>query len=390
MKRLFSLTVFAAFAACTVHAQAVSTTVCDVIKNPASFDGKTVTIKGTVVAGFDQFVLNDGDCGKEVSGIWLEYPAGSKAKAGANVVIELQPAKNFAGKATAANRAPVTLNKDKEFKNFDSALSSSHSNGTMCLGCTKYAVQATITGRLDGVNSASIKRDGGKITGLGGFGNLNAYPARLVIASVAEVTTKEIDYSKPDAAAKAALKAQESPQPGEGPITPSLIDARASAEKLVTSMAAGPITDQMKKDLSMLPKPKELNGVLIQNGTANEVPPSEGAAGAVDSPDGVIYSCTLNRERLPLNAIVVALMHVGQHVADVRAPIAGNEEAPMAILENNAWAITSTLAIFGGDKVVTAPGGYMLWNFTWPQADQVGNMQSALSDFLSKEELLNR
>jgi hypothetical protein len=89
-------------------------------------------------------------------------------------------------------------------------------------------------------------------------------------------------------------------------------------------------------------------------------------------------------------AVTVAMVHVAQHIADVRAPIAGNEQAPMVILENNAWAVTTTLAIFGGEKVVAAPGGYLLWNSAWPQADQVGNMQSALSDFLSKEELLNR
>ena len=116
MKRLLALTAFATLAACGLHAQAVSTTVCDVMKNPASFDGKTVTIKGTVVASFDQFVLNDGDCNKEVSGIWLEYPAGSKAKAGPVVMVELQPAKNFAGTAAASNRAAVTLNKSKANK----------------------------------------------------------------------------------------------------------------------------------------------------------------------------------------------------------------------------------------------------------------------------------
>jgi len=36
-------------------------------------------------------------------------------------------------------------------------------------------------GRLDTVADASIKRDAsGKIVGFGGFGNMNAYPARLV------------------------------------------------------------------------------------------------------------------------------------------------------------------------------------------------------------------
>ena len=390
MKRLFAFTAFAVFAACSLHAQATNTTVCDVMKNPASFNGKTVTIKGTVVAGFDQFVLNDGDCNKEVSGIWLEYPAGSKAKAGAVVVIKLQPAKNFAGTVAPANRAAVTLNKDKEFKTFDSALSSFHSNGNMCLGCVKSTVQATVTGRIDAVQSAVLKREGGKVTGLGGFGNLNAYPVRLVIASVAEVTPKDVDYSKADAAAKAAQKAAESQAGQQAAVgTPSFADARANADKLISTMAASPMTTQMQKDMSMLPKPKEQNGVNILQGTDNEVAP-EGVAGTVDSPDGLIYNCTLNRDKLQNMAVTVALLHVGQHIADVRAPIEGNEQAPLVILENNAWAVTSTLAIFGGEKVVTSSGGYLLWNSAWPEAERVDDMQGGLRDFLAKEEVLNR
>jgi hypothetical protein len=32
-----------------------------------------VTIKGTVVAGFDQFVINDGNFGKEINGSGLPH-----------------------------------------------------------------------------------------------------------------------------------------------------------------------------------------------------------------------------------------------------------------------------------------------------------------------------
>jgi hypothetical protein len=261
----------------------------------------------------------------------------------------------------------------------------------MCLGCVKSAVQATVTGRIDAVQSAVLKREGGKIIGLGGFGNLNAYPARLVIASVAEATPKDVDFSKADAAAKAAQKAAEGQgpqQPGSG--TPSFVDARANAEKLIGTMAAGPMTTQMQKDLSMLPKPKEQTGVNILQGIDNEVSPTEGVAGTVDSPDGLIYNCTLNRDKLQNMAVTVALVHVGQHIADVRAPIEGNEQAPMVILENNAWAVTTTLAIFGGEKVVTSSGGYLLWNTAWPEAERVDSMQTGLRDFLAKEEVLNR
>jgi len=91
---------------CGLHAQAagpgagpVDVNVCDVVKNPASFDGKMVRIKGTVVAGFDEFAIKDAadpNCGYQVNGIWLSYPQGSKAKSGPVAIVTAQPAHNFA------------------------------------------------------------------------------------------------------------------------------------------------------------------------------------------------------------------------------------------------------------------------------------------------------
>jgi hypothetical protein len=395
MKRLFCLAAFVALSACALSAQAVSTTVCDVLKDPSSFDGKTVTIKGTVLAGFDQFVLNDGSCAQDVNGIWLDYPAGSKAKGGPEVMVTLAPAKNFAGTPSAASRTAVTLNKDKNFKQFDSALSSFHTISTMCLGCTRYEVQATVTGRLDGVKSALIQRKDGKITTLGGFGNLNQYPARLVIASVADVSTKEVDFSKADAAAKEIDKQNQSQQQGDqgagsAPVSQSPSESRTALDKLVGQMAANSMTSQIQKDLATLGKPNENNGIVIGYGIPNEAAANEGAAGASDSPDGVIYQATFNKDKLQNLALTVAILHVAQHITDIRAPIAGNEQAPMAILENNAWAVGTTLGIFGGEKEITGPGGYVVWYSGWPKDQQISNMQTAMADLVQKEEMLNR
>ena len=80
-------------------AQVTDVKVCDVIAKPASFDGKMVRIKGTVFVGFDEFAIKDStdpNCGYPVNAIWLEYPQGTKGKAGAAAILEVQPAKNFA------------------------------------------------------------------------------------------------------------------------------------------------------------------------------------------------------------------------------------------------------------------------------------------------------
>jgi hypothetical protein len=55
-------------------AQPVQTGVCEVTQSPASFDGKIVRLRATVVSGFEAFGIRDpGDkCGV----IWLTYPGG--------------------------------------------------------------------------------------------------------------------------------------------------------------------------------------------------------------------------------------------------------------------------------------------------------------------------
>ena len=383
MKRLFGVLAFACLTACSMHAQAVDTTVCDVLKNPASLDGKTVRIKGTVTASYDQFVISDGDCGLPVNGIWLDYPQGSKAKSGPLAVVILQPAHNFAGKVTAANRAAVTLTRDKAFKQFDSALSHEyHPEVGLCMGCFRNQVKATLTGRLDTVGDASIQRSGGKIVGLGGFGNVNAYPARLVIESVADVTSVPIDYSKVDAVIKKA---------GGGPGQPPMLsDAKSAAQKIISAMAPSQITTQMQNDLGVYPKPGEQNGVVVAYTPANEYRPDEEAAAAQDSPGGVQYNCIFNKEKLQELAMSSALLHAAQHVQDIRTQTADNVIAPLAILENNAWAVSSTLAVSAAQKFYVLPGGYLMWNWAWPGTDRVNNMESALNDFLSKDQMLSK
>jgi hypothetical protein len=55
-------------------AQVLDTTVCDVIANPQSFDGKMVRIKGVVIAGFEEFAVKGSGCGQTINSIWLAYP----------------------------------------------------------------------------------------------------------------------------------------------------------------------------------------------------------------------------------------------------------------------------------------------------------------------------
>jgi hypothetical protein len=385
MKRLMALAAIVSAVACA-HAQTTDTTVCAILKNPKAFDGKMVRIKGTVETGLDQFVLNDGDCGRQVNSVWLAWPQGAKAKSGPLAMLELEPAHNFAGTVTPTTRPAVTLQKDKAFKQFDSALAQQHrSPSGICIACPKYDVQATITGRLDGVDDGGIHRENGKIVGLGGFGNANAYTARLVIQSVADVTPKEIDYSRIDSITK-----QESSQAQAQQELASYSDPLSTAQKLAGGLAPSPMTTQIQKDIDLLGKPKDPNGVAVGFGAMNEVSASADAPAAKDSPDGVQYNCTFNHDRLPDQDLSMALLHLAQHISDIRDPQPGTDDTPLYIEENNAWAVTATMAVASGEKYLTLPGGYLMWDASWPDADKVNNMVSALDDFLSKEALLSK
>ncbi len=401
---------------CDLYAQAaapVDAAVCDVVKKPQAFDGKIVRIRGTVVAGFDEFVIKDStdpNCGYPVNAIWLDYPVGTKGKAGPAAMLVIQPAKNFAGKLTTPARAPVTLDKSKEFKQFDSLLAQKHEKGAdMCLGCTRYEVTATLVGRLDSVADATLQRDAsGKIVGFGGFGNMNAYPARMVLESVTDVTPKEIDYSKNDdetkgneagggGAINADMYASGSGCGSGGCMGVTggndfdLHGAIAAAQKAADSLAAGPPKDAAEKAAAVYGKAGDHTAtVSVANGAANEASPNDEALGSKDSPDGVLFNCTFNSDRLQGPALARAVIHMGEHVSELRNPAPGNEAAPAYMLESDAWVVTAVSAVVGGQKFLSLPGGYVIWDINWTADDRNDKMANALKDYLANEAMLGQ
>jgi hypothetical protein len=88
--------------------------------------------------------------------------------------------------------------------------------------------------------------------------------------------------------------------------------------------------------------------------------------------------------------MVMALFHVGQHVADLRSPKPDSADASLLVNENDAWVVTSIAAIVGGQKYLTLPGAYLFWDIAWPAAQRDDNMEAALKDFLANEALLSR
>jgi hypothetical protein len=380
MRRLLVLALLSAFSCC-LHAQAVDATVCDILNNPQSFNGKIVRIKGTVAASFDRFAIEGAGCGQHVNGIWLSYPEGTKAKAGPIAVVELEPARNFAGTVDAAQRTPVQLDKSKDFKQFDSLLATVFKESSMCLGCSRYKVNATLVGRLDGVAKAGVKRDStGKIVEWSGFGNLSAYSARLVLQSVSDVAPLEIDYSK----AAAATKSDFVDIMASG-------DGVAAAHKAAQAFGTGnPAGAEIERAAAAFGKPGDDNGVTIGFGVANEVSRKESTKGTHDSPDGVLFDCTFNKDRLQGDALARAIVHSGALVAGLRNPLPGTENDGPYELEYRAWATTSFSAVAANQKTMTVYGGNLLWNSAWPPADRTRLLDETLKNLLAGEGLVSQ
>jgi hypothetical protein len=380
MKRFFALASVLAFSCC-LHAQAVDTTVCDILKDPQAFNGKIVRVKGTVSAGFDQFVIKGAGCKQRVSDIWLSYPEGTKAKAGPAAVLELQPAKNFTGTVAAVERTPVQLDKNnKDFKQFDSWLSTFNKGDGLCLGCRRYTVTATLVGRLDGV-AAGLKRDkAGKIVSISGFGNLNAYSARLVLQSVSDLTSQEIDYSKSAAATK-----------GDVLVDALGTDAVANAHKVATVFGPGnPLGERMELAAAAFGKQGGHNGVELSFGAPNQALAKADAKGNSDSPDGVLFNCQLDTNRLKGAALSIAIAYAGTLINDLREPQKADGRVEPYELEYYAWQSVVVGAIGNRLKTLTAPGGYLLWKEAWTLDERTKLADEGIKGFLANEALLSR
>jgi hypothetical protein len=212
---------------------------------------------------------------------------------------------------------------------------------------------------------------------------MNAYPARLVLQSVSDLTPKDVDFSKQDDVLKGQKPGFGGPPPGGG-----MFDAAAAAQKMAAGMVGVPAGDTVQKDVAVFGKSGEHNGVVIGFGPTNELPKEEVAP--KDAPDGVQYNLTMNLDRLDNTAQILTIIHTGHHISDLKNPAPGGEAAPLFVGEYNAWTMTVLGAVMSGQKTLGLPGGALVWNGDWPQGDRNGNLDKALRDFLANSAALSQ
>jgi len=356
---------FVALTSCLVKtsplaAQVVDSTVCDILANPQFFDGKTVRIKGVVIAGFEEFSIRGSGCRQMINAIWLAYPEGTNGKAGPAAAVRLQLGKNHPATVTNVSRAALTLDKNKDFKEFDNLLATPAKTSGLCLGCPKFTVIATLVGRLDGTKDTGLIRDTeGKVIGLGGFGNLNRYNARLVLQSVSEISPQEIDYPK-----------------GGTAVSDDIVSANPSFTP------GAPTADQLKRGTDALGAPGEDNGVSVGFSGANEIPRDDTRKSTANSPDGLLFHATFDNERLKGPALQVALSHVGTHIADIRSASLGISNLILYGAEFRAWQTSVVNAVAVKAKTLTLPGGFVIYSQSWSNSDLGKNANGGISGFL--------
>ena len=347
--------------------QAVDAKVCDVVNHPKQFDGKMVRLTGVVQADFDTFLMRGDTCS---SVLWLSWPAGTKAKSGPATVVTLQLAAN-ATAAPGAARPALSLEHSKDFQTFDMLLSQRPKTPGMCLACAKNDVMATLTGRIDGTDNPGLSKDAaGKVTGLDGFGNMNMYGARLVITGIANVSAREIDYSK-------APKVDGDNPGGNGK------DYVALARKSEAAFPAGtPAVAEIEAAINALGAPGQDNGVTVAFGDVGNVPDGDGTKSAKAAPDGLLFTVRVDGDRLKGDALSRAIAHQGAEIVALREhPVDG-----MRNIETRAWQVVLDVVLGSRQKSITLPGGIVLWSEGWPAAERNADATSGLRGYVEDRE----
>jgi hypothetical protein len=85
-----------------------------------------------------------------------------------------------------------------------------------------------------------------------------------------------------------------------------------------------------------------------------------------------------------------AIVHMGEHIADLRNPTKESAQFGPFELEFQAWEMSTLSAIATGQKTLTMPGGYIVWSTAWTATERDNMINEALMKYLTTEELFTR
>ena len=191
-------------------AEPIQTTVCELLKEPARFNGKMVRVRAIVVVGFEFSAIKDASCPHDPSsgGLWFS-PANSidgfidehSNKIAEYAFIDSPADLHHPEKLKWIPAPPGIAPNAKELRELYEFVDAQYgidvaphcSDGF----CPKYSVTAILVGRFDHLEArkrAVRTSPGGEISVISlGFGHLGAWASRLAVQSVSDVVATPID-----------------------------------------------------------------------------------------------------------------------------------------------------------------------------------------------------
>jgi hypothetical protein len=165
-------------------ADAIETSVSDIVSNPLDFNNKLVKFRGLAAVSSELSMIEGYGTS---DAIWLTY-AGSAESPGPTATILGSAVPGGIGSATAgAPLIPVRLIKDSNFRRFEGLLNAAAKTERSDSGPT-YGVVATFVGRLDSVSAdvhaAHLKQNPVEHPDGKGFGFMGTFDTELVVESV--------------------------------------------------------------------------------------------------------------------------------------------------------------------------------------------------------------
>ncbi|MGH9678764.1 MAG: hypothetical protein ACRD4Y_02310, partial [Candidatus Acidiferrales bacterium] len=153
-------------------------------------------------------------------------------------------------------------------------------------------------------------------------------------------------------------------------------------------LSAGPFTpgtpsaNQVKRAADAFGAPGEDNGVSLGFSAANEIPKDDAPRSSANSPDGLLFQVSFDGDRLKGPALQIALSHVGTHIADLRSPEGGIPNLILYGVEFRAWQTSVLSAVATMTKTLMLPGGYVIYDKSWPGSDLGRDADTAIAKFL--------
>lgn len=149
----------------------ITTTVCDVAKEPAAFDSKLVRLTATLAGNFEISSIRDPN-DKDCESMWFTY-AGSGPSAYVSFSTGERP----------KPRPLVQLIKDKNFQKFQKYVDAkmySRQRDSSCMDCPRYKVTAVMIGLVEFAGPGR------------GFGHMNMFPVQFVLRSIEKTSVKDL------------------------------------------------------------------------------------------------------------------------------------------------------------------------------------------------------